>query len=94
VLLWKLDWHSLEDDLVGTLEGGEEDTITIHDDETELIVIFEKSEERISEESVLALVCVSVEWLVGLQVVSDLLLSLVVFHENDTTEEDQTVFWD
>ena len=94
MLLWKLDWHSLDDDLVGTLEGGEEDTITIHDDEAELLVIFEQSEEGLGVEGVLALVSVSVEWLVWLQVVGDLLLGLVVFHKNDTTEEDKTVFWD
>jgi hypothetical protein len=86
VLLRKLDWHSLDDDLVGTLEGGKEDTITIHDDEAKLLVIFEQSEEGLGEEGVLALISVGVEWLVWLQVVGDLLLSLVVFHKNDTTE--------
>ena len=45
-------------------------------------------------EGVLALVGVGMEWLVWLQIVGDLLLCLVIFHKNDTTEEDKTVFWD
>ena len=91
VLLGQLYRHSLDDLLVVTLEGGEEHTITIDDDETKLVIVLEEGEKRISEEGVLALVGKDVNWSEGLKGNLRLLLGLAVFQKDHTAENTEAI---
>lgn len=74
MLLWELDLHTLEHFFVVTLESGVENTVTIDDNESKLLVIFQKGLEGLSVEAVLALVSEHCLRLEGLQVNCDLLV--------------------
>ena len=94
VLLGELDGHTLDDLLVVTLEGGEEHTITVNDNETELVVILKEGEEWLRLEAVLALVGEHINGAEWFQGDLDLSLSVTILHQNDTTEDDKTIGWD
>jgi hypothetical protein len=68
VLFGELHGHALEDLSVASLESTEKYTITIHDNESELLIIFEKSVKGFSVERVLALVLENVNGLEGLDI--------------------------
>jgi hypothetical protein len=91
VLLGQLHRHALEDFSVASLESTEKHTITIHDNETKLLIVFEESVERISVERILALVCEDVNGLERLDVNHNLLFRLSIFHHDDSTENAETI---
>jgi hypothetical protein len=91
VLFGELHGHALEDLSVASLESTEKYTITIHDNESELLIIFEKSVKGFSVERVLALVLENVNGLEGLDINHNFFLWLSVFHHDDSAENAKTV---
>ena len=91
VLLGQLDLHALEHLLVVALQGGHEDTITIDDDEAELVVVLEQGQQGLSVEIGLAFVGEDVDRSERSQVNLDLLLGFAVFEQDDTAEDAETV---
>jgi len=91
VLLRQLHGHTLNNLLVATLEGGEEHTVTVDDDETESVVIFQQGQHRIRVERVLALVRKHVDRLEWFKVDFHFFLRFAVLLEDDTTEETEAV---
>ena len=92
VLLGKLHRHTLNDLFVVSLEGGKKHSITINDDEAELVVVLQEGEQGLSEEVVLALVGEDVDGAERCQIDLDLLLSLAVLHQDHSAEDAQTIF--
>ena len=91
MLFGQLNLHALQNFLVVTLEGGVEDTVTVNDDESELLVVLQQGLQGLGVETILALVGENSLRLEGLQVKGDLLVGLAILELDDTTEEDQTV---
>jgi hypothetical protein len=91
MLFGELHGHALEDLSVATLEGTEKYTITIHNNESKLLIIFEKSVKGVSVEGVLALVLENVNGLEGLDINHNFFLGLSVFHHDDSAENAKTV---
>ncbi|KAI6766521.1 hypothetical protein HG531_011743 [Fusarium graminearum] len=90
VLLGKID-RELVDNFTGvSAQGSEQGTVTIHDDETELLVGLEQLSQGLSVELVVAQVKGGVDGLEGLEI--DVDLSLLSFLGQDfTTVDDQAV---
>jgi hypothetical protein len=90
VLLGKIDGE-LVDDLTGiSAQGSEESTVTIHDDEAELLVGLEQLGQSLGMELVVTQVKGGVDGLEGLEI--DVDLSLLAFLGQDfTTVDDQTI---
>ena len=93
VLLRQLHLHALKDFLAVALESGVEHTVTVHNDEAELLVVFEESGEWRRLERVLAAVGESSDWLERLQIDCYLLFGLAVAEFNHTAEEHQAIWW-
>jgi len=93
VLLGQLHGHSLQDLLVVSLQSSVEHTITIHDDESELLVVLQERLEWLSVEPVLALIREHSLGHEGLKVDRHLLFRLAVLEHDDTAENDETVRW-
>ncbi len=93
VFLWKID-RELVDDISGvSAESTEESSITIHDNETELLVIFKQLRKSLSVELVVAQVERGVDWSKRLEV--DVDLPLLAFGGQDfTTVDDEAIWWD
>ena len=91
MLLGQLHRHPLDDLLVVTLERGEEHSITIDDDETELVVVLEEGEKRLCVEAVLALIGEDVDGSEGLEGNLCLLLGFAVIQKDHTAENTEAV---
>ena len=94
MLLGQLNGHALHNLFVVSLQSGVQHTITVDDDEAELVIILEQGEQGLRIEAVLALVGEDVDRSEGCQVNLDLLLCLAVLHENHATEDAQAVLGD
>ena len=94
MLLGQLHWHPLDDLLVVALQSCKKHTVTVDDDEAELVIILEQGEQGLRVEAVLTLVGEDVDGSEGCQVNLDLLLRLAVLHENHATEDAQAVLGD
>lgn len=92
VLLWQLYLHALQNFLCVTLESGVEDTITIDDNESELLIVLENGCKGCRLEGVLTAVGESVDWLEWLNVNRDLLFRLSIAELNHSTEEHQAIW--
>lgn len=93
VLLWKIDGELVYNVSGVTGKGTEESSVTVHDDETELLVILEELRESLSVELVVAQVEGGVDWAERLEV--DVDLSLFAFGGQDfTTVDDESIWWD
>ena len=73
------------------MERREQDTITVDDDETKLVIVLEKREERLRLKAVLASVAEDVDSAEGFDGNLELLFSVSVLHEDDAAEDDETV---
>lgn len=91
MLLGQLHKHAVENLLGGSLQGGIQNTITVHNDEAELFVVLKQTTEGLHEEGVLAAVGKSVDLLEGLNVNHNLFLGLAVTHLNHTAENDEAI---
>ena len=91
VLLWKIDGELVHNVSGVSREGTEESSVTIHDDETELLVILEELGEGLSVEFVVAKVEGGVDWTERLEV--DIDLSLLAFGGQDFTTVDNESVW-
>lgn len=91
MLLGELDSNFLKDVSVVALEGGVESAVTIDDDETELLIVSKETVEGRGIELVSAVVQGLVDRAEGLNIIVDLLLSLAVFHEDNTAEDNETI---
>lgn len=91
MLFGQLNWHTLDNLLIVSLQSGEKHAITVDDDEAEFVVVFEKGEQRLSMETVLALVGENVDCSEGRQVDRDFLLRLAVVQQDNTAEDAKTV---
>ena len=94
MLLRQLHWHSLQDLLVVSLESGEQDTITVNNDEAEFVVVLEQRQERLRLKTVLTPVGEDVDGAERLQGDLDLPLRVAVLHQDDAAENDQAAGWD
>jgi hypothetical protein len=74
VLLGQIDGETLEDLTGVTTEGTEQSTVTIHDDETKLLVSLEKLTQGFSVELVVTEVEGGVDWLEGFEIDIDFAL--------------------
>jgi len=93
VLLRKLDVELVKDCTSRTSDLTEESTVTIHDDETEFLIIFKESLESLSVEAVIAHVEGGLERLERLNINRNLLL-LTIGSQNFTAVKNETVFRD
>ena len=93
MLLGQLHGNLLQDCSLITLQSGEQCTASVHDDEAELLVVLEQVVETFGVEFVLASVQERLAWSEWLDVKSNLLLRFVIFHQDNTAEDDQSVFW-
>jgi hypothetical protein len=90
VLLGKIDRQTLQNLTSVTAKGTEERTVTVHDDETELLVRLEQLAQSLSVELVVTQVERGVDGLEGLKV--DVNLALLSFRsDNFTTVDDQAI---
>ena len=94
MLFRQLDRHSLNDFLVVTLEGREEHAITIDDNETKLVIVFQKRKQWLRFKTILASVAEHVNGAERLKGMLDLLFSVSVLLQNDTTKDDKSISWD
>lgn len=72
-------------------EGAEKRTVTIHDDESELLVRFEKLAERLGMELVITKIQRCVDRLEGLEI--DVYFPFFSFRGNDFTTVDNQAIW-
>lgn len=90
VLLGKIDRELVNNLASVAAQGSKESTVTIHDDETELLVRLEEFRQSLSVELVVAEVEGGVDGLEGLEI--DVDLSLLALGSQDfTTVDDKTV---
>ena len=87
VLFRKLDKHTLENFFVASLESSIQDTVSVNDNETKLLVIFEERFEWLSLERGLTAVSEHINRLEWLQVKCNFLLLLSVAHLDHTTKD-------
>ena len=73
------------------MEGGVKSSITIDNDKSELLIVCEERPQWFGLELVAAVVHELVDWPEWLKVEVDLLLSVVVLHENNTAENTQSI---
>ena len=90
VLFGQLHRHTLQDFFIVTLQGREENAITVNDDETKLVVIRKQGKQGLRVKAILALVGENVDWAVGLKCYRYFLFGLTVLHHDDTTEDAET----
>ena len=93
MLLWQLHTHPLKHLFAAALERAEKSAITIHDDETEFLIVLQKAVQRLSVERVLTFVGKEVDSAERRRVVHDLLFGLAILHQDDTTENVEPIFW-
>lgn len=93
VLLWKIDGELVHNVSGVSAQGTEKSSVTIHNDESELLVILEQLGERLSVELVVAKVEGSIDWAERLEVDVDLSL-LALGGQDFTTVDDETIRWD
>ena len=91
MLFGELHSDTLEHLSVVTLEGTEEHTITVHNDKSEFLIIFEEHLEWVGDETSLTTVDELVPGLKWREIVGDLLLLLAIVDEDDTAENNKTV---
>ena len=90
VLLGKIDLQTLENFTGVSTQGTEQRTVTVHDNETELLVGLEQLAQGLSVELVVTQVQRGVDGLEGLEI--DVDLALLSFRGNNfTTVDDQAV---
>jgi hypothetical protein len=90
VLLGEIDRQTLQNLTSVTAEGTKERTVTVHDDETELLVRLQQLTQSLSVELVVTQVERSVDGLKGLEINVDLAL-LSFRSDNFTTVDDQAI---
>lgn len=93
VLLWKIDGELVHNVSGVSAQGTEQSSVTIHDDESELLVILEQLGKSLSVELVVAKVEGGVDWSERLEVDVDLSL-LALGGQDFTTVDDETVWGD
>jgi hypothetical protein len=86
VLFRKLDEHTLQNFLVASLKSGIQDTVSVNNNTTKLLIIFEERFEWLSLERGLTAVSEHINWLKRLQVKRNFLLLLSVSHFDHTTK--------
>ena len=104
MLLGKLDGEFMEDFSVVSLKGTVQSTVTIDDDETENVFVFQKffqilfiisllvaHEAYLNVELVIAKVKGFVDGLEGFKIDDHLLFSSTIFTENGTGVQDETI---
>lgn len=93
VLLWKIDGELVHNVSGVSAQGTEKSSVTIHDDETELLIILKQLGESLGVELVVAKVEGGVDWAERLEVDVDLSL-LSLGGQDFTTIDDETIWWD
>lgn len=91
MLLGQLNLNLLQYLSVIALETSIQTSITIHNDEAELVIVLKQDVQRLGLELAAATVYVLVDGLEGLEVVVDHLFGAPVVHEDLTAEDHQTV---
>jgi beta-galactosidase GanA len=92
VLLWQIDRKLVYHVSRVAAQGAEKRTITIHDDEAELLIIFQQLRKRLSVELVVAQVQGRVDWTERLEV--DVDLPFLAFSGQDfSTVHNQAIRW-
>ena len=93
VLLWKIDGELVHNVSGVSGKGTKKCSVTIHDNETELLVILEELSEGLGVELIVAKVEGGIDWPERLEV--DVDLSLLAFGCQDfTTVDDKSIWWD
>ena len=87
MFLGKLDSNFLEDFSVVSLKGSIESTVTVDNDETELLIVLEKTTQRAGIELISAIVERLIDWAEGLNIIVYFLLGLSVFHQDDAAKD-------
>ena len=90
VLFGQLHGHALQDLFIVALQGGEENTISVDDNEAKLVVVLKQGKQRLRVETILTLIGKNVDRAEGLKCNRYFLLGLAVFHHDDATKDAET----